>query len=284
MIGVIGREAPVAAAAISGARVESVTVDGAYHRIRIAAPGLAASARPGQFLAVLIADGLSMPLRRYFSILRTASDSVEFVCSVHSPATHWLSQRRRGDELDVFGPLGRTFPELPSGSELTLVAGGHGAAALLDVAVEALRRDVRVSVVLGAPTAVRLFGAAEFARAGAAVQVCTEDGSLGRRGRVTEAAKELIERGSDALFACGPMPMLAVLAELAAGHRTPCWVSTEVPMACAIGVCMTCVLPMRDGTGPTTMSRACVEGPVLSADRVRWDQLGKVPDDCVGAS
>jgi dihydroorotate dehydrogenase electron transfer subunit len=264
-------------------RIEAVTADGAYCRLRITCPALAETAAAGQFLAVLIADGLGMPLRRYFSIIRASPASVEFVFSVHSPGTRWLSERRPGDHLNVFGPLGRPFPPVTAGCELVLMAGSHGAAALIDVAVDSVRRGAAVKVILGAPTANRVFGVAEYERTGAKVEVCTEDGSQGYRGRITELAERALQRGCDAVYACGPMPMLAIVARLSSQHKTDCWVATEVPMACAVGVCMTCVLPLRDLDGTTRMSRVCREGPVLQADRVRWDHLNRIPADCVGA-
>ena len=79
------------------------------------------------------------------------------------------------------------------------------------------------------------------------------------------------------------MGMLRSVAAIADTHGLPCQVAVEESMACGIGVCMTCVLPVRDETGQTRMARSCVEGPVFMGDRIRWDALGTVPADCLGA-
>jgi dihydroorotate dehydrogenase electron transfer subunit len=89
--------------------------------------------------------------------------------------------------------------------------------------------------------------------------------------------------GSEVIYACGPMPMLAAVAGFAERAGIPCQVAVEESMACGIGVCMTCVLPIVGDDGYTRMTRSCVDGPVFRADRVRFDAVGTVPADTVGA-
>ncbi len=79
------------------------------------------------------------------------------------------------------------------------------------------------------------------------------------------------------------MPMLRAVGDVARGCAVPAQVAVEEAMACGIGVCMTCVLPVRGDDGRSRFVRSCVEGPVFSADRVRWADVGRVPDDLVGA-
>jgi dihydroorotate dehydrogenase electron transfer subunit len=92
---------------------------------------------------------------------------------------------------------------------------------------------------------------------------------------------------SDVVYACGPMPMLRAVADLAAERGLPSQVAVEESMACGVGVCMTCVLPVVGDDGLTRMLRSCVEGPVFAGDRLRWDAVfegaGTVPADAVGA-
>ena len=117
-----------------------------------------------------------------------------------------------------------------------------------------------------------------------AVTVTTDDGSYGRRGTVADVLPDEIERtGASAVYACGPMPMLRAVGAVAASYGLPCQVAVEESMACGIGVCMTCVLPVRGADGSTRMVRSCVEGPVFLGDRVRWDAIGTVPPDALGA-
>jgi dihydroorotate dehydrogenase electron transfer subunit len=137
---------------------------------------------------------------------------------------------------------------------------------------------------MGAANADRLFGALEAKRISTSVAFTTDDGSHGERGRVSDVLPDVLDRtGSDLVYACGPMGMLKAVAEIAAERGIPSQVAVEESMACGIGVCMTCVLPVRGADGETRMVRSCVEGPVFMGDAMRWDALGTVPSDCVGA-
>jgi dihydroorotate dehydrogenase electron transfer subunit len=155
---------------------------------------------------------------------------------------------------------------------------------------EALRsRGCRVDFVLGAATADRLFGALDAKRMAASVAFTTDDGSYGEHGRVSDVLPGVIDRvRADVVYACGPMAMLeavyVVCADAYGGAGIPAQVAVEESMACGVGVCMTCVLPVLGDDGVTTMSRSCVDGPVFAADRIRWDALGTVPSDALGAA
>ena len=291
---------------------------GAYRRIVLAAPGAAELAMPGQFVALGVGDEpTAMLLRRCFSIHRASGGgagvrgplgpaqgpsgpaqgpTVEIVVAPHGPGSTWITRRRPGDVIDLVGPLGRPFAVPAAGVRVVLVGGGYGSAPLTWFAEELRRSGVEVDLLLGAATAGRLFGADEGEAAGAAVQVTTDDGSAGTHGRVTAALPRLLRRGAGEpepveVYACGPMAMLKAVAKLSAGHGCRTWVAVEESMACGIGVCMTCVLPVRDSSGSTRMVRSCVEGPTFDARAVRWDAVlagpgGKgsaVPVDCLGA-
>jgi dihydroorotate dehydrogenase electron transfer subunit len=150
-------------------------------------------------------------------------------------------------------------------------------------------RGCRVDFVMGASTEGRLFGALEAKRMAATVAFTTDDGSAGFRGRVSDVLPDVLSRsGADVVYACGPMPMLqavyGVAAEAYKGAGIPVQVAVEESMACGVGVCMTCVLPVVGDDGLTRMVRSCVEGPVFPGDRIRWDALGTVPADAVGAA
>ena len=139
-------------------------------------------------------------------------------------------------------------------------------------------------VVLGAATAGRLFGVAEAAAHAASVVVTTDDGTAGVKGRVTDVLDDLITgSGATIVYACGPMPMLRAVARVAEAHGIASQCAVEEAMACGIGVCMTCVLPVRGADGQTRMVRSCTEGPVFDGTAVRWDDVGTVPADTIGA-
>jgi dihydroorotate dehydrogenase electron transfer subunit len=124
----------------------------------------------------------------------------------------------------------------------------------------------------------------EARRSAGSVTVTTDDGSAGLRGRVTDTLQALIARTSaDIIYACGPMPMLAAVAAIADENGIHSQTAVEEAMACGIGICMTCVLPVRGNDGLTRMMRSCTEGPVFQGHQIRWADLGTVPPDCLGS-
>jgi dihydroorotate dehydrogenase electron transfer subunit len=165
-----------------------------------------------------------------------------------------------------------------------LVGGGYGSAPLVFLAEHLRARGCRVDIVLGASTEEKLFGVLEAKRIASTVTITTDDGSLGESGLVTDPLRGVIERAaSDVVYACGPMGMLAAVADVAAEAGVHSQCAVEESMACGIGVCMTCVLPVIGDDGITRMLRSCVEGPVFRGDRVRWQDVGTIPPDTLGA-
>jgi dihydroorotate dehydrogenase electron transfer subunit len=263
---------------------------GAYNAMTIVAPGIAERTKPGHFVALQVGGAeSSMLLRRAFAIYDVKErgvygGTVEFIFSVHGKGTAWLAARRPQDKLDVVGPLGRPF-RLPQGRvNATLVGGGYGSAPLLPLARALRDRGCRVDFVLGAASIDRLFGQLDAKRMSSSIAVTTDDGSLGEQGRVSDVLPQVLDRtGCDVVYACGPMAMLRAVSELAAQRGIPAQVAVEESMACGIGVCMTCVLPVVGDDGVSRMVRSCVEGPVFLGDRVRWNDVGTVPADVLGA-
>ncbi|HET6967520.1 MAG TPA: dihydroorotate dehydrogenase electron transfer subunit [Ornithinibacter sp.] len=267
---------------------------GAYHHLTLVAPGVAELARPGQFVALAVGGPTSANLlRRCFSIHKvkpsgTYGGTVDVVVAAHGPGTQWLTQLRVHDLVDVVAPLGRPFPLPADPVPCVLVGGGYGSAPLFWLA-EALReRGCHVEMVLGAASEDRLFGVVEARRTADGVSVTTDDGSAGRRGWVSDVLGEVIDRtGAGVVYGCGPMAMLRAVTDIATARGAVAQVAVEESMACGVGVCMTCVMPVTGNDGVTRMVRSCVEGPVFRGDRVRWDAFGdgicRVPDDAVGA-
>lgn len=263
---------------------------GAYHVLSLTAPGIADVTRPGHFITLGIGgEESSLVLRRAFAIHQVQSRGVyggtlDVVISVHGQGTKWLAERRRHDVVDIVGPLGRPFILPKERVSCVLIGGGYGSAPLFMLAEQLRERGCRVDVVVGAATEEKLFGVLELKRLASTLTITTDDGSLGERGRVTDVLPELMTRVDAAVvYACGPMPMLAAVAEIATEHRAYSQCAVEEAMACGIGVCMTCVLPVVGEDGITRMLRSCTEGPVFRGDRVRWSEVGTIPPDTVGA-
>ena len=268
---------------------------GAYHHLTFVAPGVAQHARPGQFVALEVGGDTSANLlRRCFSIHKVSpigagGGTVEVVVAVRGPGTRWLADLGTHHEVNLIGPLGRGFPLPTDPVCCVLVGGGYGSAPLFWLAAALRERGCHVEMVLGAATRDRLFGVMEARSAADGVTVTTDDGSMGIKGWVSAVLPEVIRRsGAEVVYGCGPMAMLKSITDVATAHGAIAHVAVEESMACGIGVCMTCVIPVIGEDGLTRMARSCIEGPVFSGDRIRWEAfengLCHVPDDAYGAA
>jgi dihydroorotate dehydrogenase electron transfer subunit len=281
------KEAQVGPVQVRGTVLTVRRVD-AYYALTLVAPAIAARFRPGQFLTVAVGGSDSpMLLSRAFSIHDVRPDhggTVEIVFAVYGRGTQWLAERRARDVLEVTGPLGRPFPLPRDPVSCLLVGGGYGSSPLFSLAGKLRDRGCQVDFLLGAATGDRVFGALTARRTGRTATITTEDGSLGSRGMVTDMLDQVIhDARTDVIYACGPMAMLRQITVLAGRYDIPVQVAVEEAMACGIGVCMTCVLPVIGSDGITRMSRACVDGPVFLGDQVRWEDVGTIPFDAFGA-
>ena len=272
------------------AQILDVRRAGSYYVMSLTAPGISENARPGHFVTLGIGgEESSMLLRRAFAIHQVQSRGVyggtlDIVVSVHGKGTQWLVDRRRHDPIDIVGPLGRPYVLPKQAVSTVLVGGGYGSAPLFMLADQLRERGCRVDVLLGAATEEKLFGALELKRLASTLTITTDDGSLGQRGRVTDLLASVMDASDAAVvYACGPMGMLQRVAQIASSRQAYSQCAVEEAMACGIGVCMTCVLPVIGEDGVTRMLRSCVEGPVFRGDRVRWSDIGTVPADTLGA-
>lgn len=259
--------------------------DGSYHTLSVSAPEIAERTRPGQFVNVAV-EGPGTLLRRPFSISRVsrsgpAAGTIDFVFDAHGPGTRWLAARDTHELLDVVGPLGSPFPLPKQRVACLLVGGGYGVAPLFMLADELTRQGLRVDMIVGAADQERIYNAIEAKRITASVTFTTEDGSLGTTGRVTDVLDDVLDSsGAGVVYACGPNPMLRAVGERCRELEIPCQVAVEELMACGLGVCWTCVMPIRtrvratpddDPTEVIRMKRACVDGPVFNGARVAWE-------------
>ncbi len=259
------------------------------------APALAMGCRAGQFVHVRTGDLSGLVLRRPFSI--NTADPVSGTITIHyrtiGRGTEWFTHLRPGDGVDMLGPLGRPFEVDSRSRHLLLVAGGLGMAGVRMLADEAIRDGRQVTLLFGAASARDVYPSSLLPDEVEYV-IATDDGSVGHHGFVTELIPGY-EAWADQAFACGPAPMLAALARLAAGRRerlgvaklgrkrgggkpdplgSPAarrkaflQVSMEQNMGCAVGACLGCVI-MGVGGQP---QRVCREGPVFAAEEVAWD-------------
>jgi dihydroorotate dehydrogenase electron transfer subunit len=257
------------------------------------APELATGARAGQFVHVRTGDYSGLVLRRPFSI--NTADPATGIITLHfrtvGRGTEWMTRVRENERLDMLGPLGRPFEVDPRSRHLLLVAGGLGMAGVRMLADEAIRDGRRVTILFGALSASHVYPSSLLPDEVEYI-VATDDGSLGHHGFVTELVQDY-EAWADQAFACGPHPMLARLAQLAAGRRERLGVaklgrkrgagkadplgsaaarrksflqvSMEQTMGCAVGACLGCIVLGVEGP-----LRVCREGPVFAAQEIAW--------------
>lgn len=261
----------------------------AYVAMTVVAPAIAAKFRPGQFVAIAVGGPSSAMLaRRTLSIHDVRPDhggTVEFVFLPAELGTEWLADCRSRDVLDIVGPLGRPFPVPQDPASCLLVGVGAAAAPLFSLAGRLAERSCQADFLLGAQSAERVFGALTARRTGRSAMITTLDGTLGARGSVVDLLPTVVQQArTDVIYASAPLPVLRAVSALATRYAIPVQALVSEPeMICGTGLCMGCVLPAVGTDGITRMVRACLDGPVFRGDLVRWDDVGTIPFDALGA-
>ena len=266
--------------------IENRRLSADYNVLSLAAPDIAAAARPGQFVMIKTSGGMDPLLRRPFSIFELLRDGsgrpsgISIFNKRVGAGTTLLSRVEAGARLPLLGPLGRPFEPVDPPAEAWMVAGGVGLAPFVTLATALAARKTRTTLFYGARRADELYCVELFDALGVTIVLATEDGSRGVRGRITvplDAALGERPLGHPAkLYVCGPTPMMRACAQRAAVHGRACDVSLEQVMGCGLGGCYSCVVLARSADGGTPHhTRTCVEGPVFDARRVVWDA---VPD------
>ena len=255
---------------------------GQYHQIIINVGDLAALCKPGNFVAINVGgDTSSMILRRAFAISRVSVNStfggtMELIVAPHGQGSRWLCAQGEGTVLDIVAPLGTAFGIPTEAVPVLLVGGGYGSAPLFGLAEVLNARGCRVDMILGASTASKIYAPMEGKRAVNSMRIYTEDGSMGQAGRVTDPIPEIIRDLDIAVvYSCGPMPMLSAITKITDEFSVVHQCAVEEAMACGIGVCMTCVLPVESEDGTVSMLRSCIDGPVMDGSKVQWNLVGK---------
>ncbi len=257
---------------------------GAYHQILLAIGDLASVCKPGNFVAISVGgDSSRMVLRRAFAISRithgnASGGAMELIVAPHGSGSRWLCEQSEGSEIDIVAPLGKAFGIPTQPVNALLVGGGYGSAPLFGLAEVLKARGCRVDMLLGASTGSKIYAPLEGKRSASTLKIYTEDGSMGESGRVTAPIRSLLAQGSvDVIYSCGPMSMLSAISELTEGTDVVHQCAVEESMACGIGICMTCVLPVKNDDGSISMLRSCIDGPVMDGSSVAWDVVGQVP-------
>lgn len=258
---------------------------GAYHSLTLVAPEVADRARPGQFVSVGMPNDRSFMLRRHFSIHQASrrggwAGTLEFVFDPHGPGTAWLAEAKAHQFLDLIGPLGKAFAYPQKLNNCLLISEGHGSASIYFLAQELRSRGKRVDMLIGAEDQEHVFKSIEGKRLSQTIAIVTEDGSLGERGRIVDMLATMVDgTKAQVIYAAAARGTLREIADFCAERQIPSQIAVEEQMACGVGMCFTCVVPVirKDGSGFDNL-RACTEGPVFNPARILWDRwMGDEP-------
>jgi dihydroorotate dehydrogenase electron transfer subunit len=273
--------------------IKNVRIARDTYRVRFACPEIARRIVPGQFVMVRLA-GMNDPLLgRPLALYNTVDDAggspaaIDIVYLTLGRMTTRLASFAAGQELDVWGPLGNGFPAIAT-DHLIMVAGGIGQTPFLALGHEYMglrtfgdparpaARAKRATLCYGVRTAELAAGVPDFESARIDVRLSSDDGTVGRRGFVTDILSDVLQESRDEnrlVVCCGPEPMMHAVAELCGRKDAPCLVSLETPMACGIGICFSCVTKVRQADGSSDWKRTCVEGPIFDAQKIEWYEL-----------
>lgn len=220
------------------------------------------AAKPGQFVQVEVSATHDPYLMRPISVHDNDAKHLSLLYRVAGRGTELLAKKNAGESLHVIGPLGNgfTLTERPSA---VVIGGGIGAAPLYYL-LNALRAvGKEVYFFFGAKSKEELFLLAEYQQLVTHFATATDDGSAGFHGLVTELAKPVMATQNAEIYACGPTPMLRAVSQIATAANRRSYVSLEAKMACGVGACLGCVVPVGDG-----YKRVCVDGPVFTGEEV----------------
>jgi dihydroorotate dehydrogenase electron transfer subunit len=263
---------------VSGRVLDNPCVAPGHHLLKIGLPPGFATPAPGQFV-MLRETGRQEPLlSRPLSVLgfnRCNGGAVlDLLYRVAGRGTALLSRLCEGDTLTLLGPLGRGFSLFPDRRRVLFVAGGVGVAPLiylLQAGFPLPEGDMPSRrFYLGARSADLLAGL-ERLEGSCELDLCTDDGSRGYQGSVTDLLRRDLAacRAEETIiYACGPAPMLRSLSRLLEGHPIPCQVSLEERMACGLGACLGCTVAVFASSGEKSYRRVCHDGPVFALGEI----------------
>lgn len=211
---------------------------------------------PGQFLNIKL-DGFY--LRRPISVCDYDDNTITIIYKVVGKGTEKMSEMKKGEKLDILTGLGNGFDISKSGDKPIVIGGGAGVPPMFNLAKELIKSGKKPTAILGFNTEEEIFYKEEFEKIGADVIITTVDGSVGKKGFVTDAIKTL---DYTYFYTCGPEPMLKAIYN---NTKTSGQLSFEERMGCGFGACMGCSCKTKYGN-----KRICKDGPVLIKEEIIW--------------
>lgn len=223
-------------------------------------------AKPGQFIEIRVTEGLDPFLRRPISIYNMDKEKgiLEIIFRIQGRGTEILSRKKEGDLVDVVGPLGYGTFKFEGYKNIAILGGGIGVFPLYELAKNA-SKERAVNTYLGFRDKEAVLLEEEFGKVSNKLVITTDDGSYKIHGfAINELKKDLEEGKIDAIFACGPLPLLRAVQILAKEKDIPCQISLEEKMGCGLGVCLGCAVEVAEGG----YKHVCKQGPVFDSNKV----------------
>lgn len=244
--------------------LKTVQLTDTIYSFTIHSPQIASIAKPGQFVHVK-AEGFF--LRRPISIceIDKENQTIRLVFEIRGEGTQKIAQTEINNTLDLMGPLGNGFPLLEPKKKVLLIGGGIGVPPM--VGLSQYYKE-NATAIIGFQTKEKCILEKDFAAYGSTVLPCTDDGSYGYHGFVTQQMEAYLQNHAVAMvYACGPMPMLKGVVAVANEHQIPCKVSLEERMGCGVGACLVCACKIKK-QGEETYLHVCKDGPVFDGNEV----------------
>lgn len=238
-------------------------------QIIVDAPLIAKKAKAGQFVILRIHEqGERIPLT--IADYDTSMGTITLIFQEVGKSTTRLGNLEVGDEiLDLVGPLGKATEHPKSAKTIVCIGGGVGVAPVYPEAKELSEQGVDIISIIGARNNELLFNIDKMDAVSKELHITTDDGSMGRKGFVTDVLKELIDSGKkiDAVIAIGPMPMMKAVSDLTKVYGIHTIVSLNSLMVDGTGMCGGCRVTIGD-----EVKFACIDGPAFDAHKVDFDE------------
>ena len=242
-----------------------------YH-FKVKADDIVNIAKPGHFIEIRVSDNIEPFLRRPISIYNIDKNKgiLEFIFQVKGKGTEILSNKNIGEYIDIIGPLGSGTFKYDRHSNIAVIGGGIGIFPLYELCKEAKNDNKNVNSYLGFRNKDFVMLEKEFENVSNKLTITTDDGSYANKGFAINYLENDINEGKiDSIYACGPLPMLKAVKELAIKKDIPCQISLEERMGCGLGVCLGCAVKTARSTKENPEYwHVCKGGPVFYAKEV----------------
>lgn len=241
-------------------------------KFSVKAPSIVKEAKPGNFIEIRVTDQLDPFLRRPISIYNLDRENgiLEFIFQVKGKGTELLAKREEGKTIDIVGPIGYGTFKYDDYENIAIIGGGIGVFPLYELAKSAKVDYKNVTTYLGFRNKDFVVLEEEFGKVSNKLILTTDDGSYAEKGFAINYLEKDMEAGKvDAIYACGPLPMLKAVQKLAIEKEIPCQISLEEKMACGLGVCLGCaVKTAKSPKDAPEYWHVCKAGPVFNAKDV----------------